>query len=227
MKNFQSLRFILPAVSVLLLSGCLDEDYVVNNEGLTGSGNIISQTRNAGTFDGIQIVNFARIFITQDTLESLRIEADDNIVDNVITVVQDGILKVGLEDNSYNNITLNIHVSMKKIKHLESRGAGYLVTTNTISADTIVCIIRGAGTMILTGTAVYESIEIEGAGSVNNFGLAVLNCSASISGAGRIEVNVSGQLNAKISGTGTIIYDGNPLSVNRVIAGVGSIQQKP
>ncbi|MBN1397267.1 MAG: DUF2807 domain-containing protein [Bacteroidetes bacterium] len=217
----------MSAILVVLLSGCLDEDYVVSNEGLNGSGNIVSQTRNVGTFDGIQVINFARIFITQDTLESLRVEADDNIIDNVITVVQDGILKVGLEDSSYNNITLNIHASMKNIKRLESRGAGYMLTTNSISADTIVCIIRGAGTMILKGTAVYESIEIEGAGSVSNFGLAVLNCSASISGAGWIEVNVSGQLNAKISGTGTIIYDGNPQSVNRVIAGVGSIQQKP
>jgi hypothetical protein len=222
-KSSVVLCIILMAIS---LTGCSKDDTIAGNDKITGSGRLVSQTRVVGTFSGIQVTNFAKVFITQDTLESLRIEVDDNIMDRVNTSVAGGILSVGLKDGSYNGVTVNVYASMKTIKRLESMGAADFSNTVPIVTDTIVCRIIGAGTITLTGSAVYEAAEIVGAGTIKNFGLSTSRCSASISGTGNIEVNVSGQLDALITGTGAIIYDGNPSTVHPVVSGVGSIQQK-
>jgi hypothetical protein len=214
------------SLMIVLCGGCFDYENSVSNNGITGSGKLISQMRIVDSFTGMQVTNFARIFITQDSLESLRIEADENIIDLVITSVKDSILRVGLKDSSYNNVTVNVYASMKSIKLLESRGAADISTTIPIKTDTIVCKICGAGTISLAGTAIYEAAEIVGAGSIKNFDLAVSRCAVSVSGAGNIEVNVSDQLDAMINGAGTITYDGNPPVVHQTIFGVGSIQKK-
>jgi hypothetical protein len=212
---------------IVVCGGCFDYENSVSNDGITGSGKLISQMRIVGSFAGIQVTNFARVFVTQDSLESLRIEADENIIDLVITSVKDNILRVGLKDSSYNNVTVNVYASMKSIKLLESRGAADISNAIPIKTDTIVCKICGAGTITLAGTAMYEAAEIVGIGSINNFGLAVSRCSVSVSGAGNIEVNVSEQLDAVINGTGTITYDGNPSVIHQTVSGVGSIKKRP
>jgi hypothetical protein len=222
-KEAAVLGLILMAV---LCGGCSKNDNIVDNDRITGSGKLVSQMRVIGTFTGIQVTNFARVFVTQDSLESLRIEADDNVMDLVMTSVTGGVLSVGLRDGSYNNVTVNVYASMKSIRRLESTGAADFSTTIPIETDTIFCRIIGAGTITLTGTAAFEDAEIVGAGTIKNFGLAASHCFASISGTGNIEVNVSEQLDAVITGTGTIKYDGNPPVVHQMVSGVGSVQKK-
>jgi hypothetical protein len=211
----------------VLFGGCSKNDNIVGNEKITGSGKIVFQMRAVDSFTGIQVTNFARVFITQDTLESLRIEADDNIMDLVKTSVAGGVLSVGLKEGSYSQVTVRVYASMKTIKRLESTGAADFSTTLPIAADSLICRIIGAGTIALTGTTSYEVAEIVGAGSVQNYGLTSSHCYASISGTGNIEVFASHQLDAMITGTGTITYDGNPPVVHTMVSGTGSIQPKP
>lgn len=223
----KSIKVLTLILVLAMYGGCSKNDNIVDNDRITGSGKLVSQTRSVGTFNGIQVTNFAKVFVTQDSLESLRIEADDNIMDRVMTSINGGVLSVGLKDGSYNTVTVNVYASMKSIKRLESTGAADFLTTIPISTDTIFCRITGTGTVTLTGMAAYEAVEIMGAGTIKNFDLAASRCSASISGTGNIDVNVSEQLDAMITGTGTITYEGNPLVVNQIVSGVGSIQQKP
>jgi hypothetical protein len=223
-------HFGVPATFVLLLlllNGCTKNENVVGNEQIIGSGRVVSQARAVGTFSGIQVTNVGKVFVTQDTVESLRIESDDNIIDRVVTSVSNGVLVVGLRDGSYNNVTLRIYASMRSIKRLESTGAADFSTVNSIQTDSIVCRIKGAGNIALTGSAAVEIVEITGAGNVNNFGLASGRCTAIITGTGNIEVNVTQQLDAVITGTGTITYAGNPAVIHQTITGVGSLRQRP
>lgn len=226
--SFANIRLVLGlVVTALLYSACSKNETVVGNEQIVGSGRIVSQARPVGTYSGIQVTNVAKVFVMQDTLESLRIEADDNIMDSVATSVNNGMLVVGLKDGSYNNVTVRVYASMKSIKRLESRGAADFSATNSIQTDSIVCRIVGAGSITLSGRTNYEVVEIVGAGDVHNFNLVSSSCFASISGVGNIEVNVTQQLDAVIAGTGTVTYAGNPPVVHQVVTGVGSVRPKP
>jgi hypothetical protein len=116
---------------------------------------------------------------------------------------------------------------MKSINRLECIGAAEFLTDGQIQTDSILCRITGTGKITLKGSATSERVEIVGAGDVHNFDLVSSRCSALISGAGNIEVNVTQELDAVIAGTGNIIYSGNPPSVRQTVTGVGSVKSGP
>ncbi len=218
---------ILGFVMAVLFASCSKNETITGSNQITGSGRLVSVPRAVGTFSGIRVTSFAKVFIEQDSADALVIEADDNIIDRVLTSVDNGVLVVGLQNGSYNNITLNVHASMRSIRLLESVGSADFQTTSAIQTDTIVCRITGAGTVALTGSATREIVEIVGAGNIRNFGFSCSHCFASISGTGNVDVNVTQQLDAFISGMGTITYDGNPPVINQTITGLGTVRRRP
>jgi hypothetical protein len=212
---------------ILLSWGCSKNGDVVDSNQITGSGKLVSEYRDVGTYTGIQVTNFAKVVIRQDTIESLRIESDDNIINDVMTSLNGTTLVVGLRDGSYNNVTVNVYASMKNIKLLESTGASDFSTVNSIQTDSLTCRITGAGSMNLAGKTIYENIEIIGSGSVHNSNLVSSFCSVTISGAGSVETQVTQQLDAVIAGSGTIVYTGNPAVVHQSISGIGVVRRGP
>jgi hypothetical protein len=227
-KPFANIGSVLGlAVMAFLYSACSKVDTVVENDQIVGSGRIVTQVRSVGTFAGIRVTNFAKVFVTQDTIESLRIASDDNIIDRVMTSVSNGVLVVGLREGSYNNLTVNVYASMKQIRRLESTGTAEFSSSNSIQTDSIICKITGAGSITLTGTANYEGVEIVGTGNVHNVNLVSTSCYASISGAGNVEITATQSLDAAIAGTGTITYAGNPPVIHQVVTGIGSVRPRP
>ena len=225
-KLLKSALTVVLAVTVLLCAGCSKNESITSSNQIIGSGRLVSVPRIVGTFVGIRVTNFAKVFVVQDSIQSLTIEADDNIIGRVLTSIENDVLVLGLENGSYSNITLNVHASMRTIRLLESVGAVDLQTTSPIHVDTIVCRITGAGSVSIAGTAVREIVEIVGAGSIHNFDLISPHCFASISGTGDIDVNATQQLDAFISGAGTITYDGHPQVVHQTVTGVGSVRPR-
>lgn len=209
---------------ILFIAGCVN--HLSDPDQIVGSGKLVSQPRSLSTFAGIQVTGIAKVVIIQDTVQSLRIEADDNIMDRVTTAVSNGLLVIGLQKGSYSNVTVNVFASMKTIERLECVGTADFVTSGSIRTEGITCRITGAGTMTLAGTATSQTIELTGTGNIHNFGLVSAHCSATITGAGSLEVNVTQQLDAIVSGAGSIIYAGTPGVVNKTIMGVGSVRPK-
>ena len=215
---------LLALLPILFIAGCTN--HLSDPDQIVGSGRLLSQTRSLPTFTGIQVTGIAKVVIRQDTVQSLRIEADDNIVDRVTAAVNNGLLVIGLQQGSYSNVTINVYASMKTIDRLECVGSADFVTSGPIRTDAIVCRITGAGTMTLSGTATNQTVEVTGTGDVHNFGLVSNRCSATITGLGSLELNVTQQLDAIVSGSGSIVYAGNPGVVNKTIAGLGSVKPK-
>jgi hypothetical protein len=217
----------LTLCSLLLLfslPGCLE--HVSDSEQIVGSGKLVTQTRILPSFSGIQVTGIAKVIIKQDSVQSFGIEADDNVVDRVTAAVSNGLLIIGLQQGSYSKVTINISASMKSIDRLECVGTADFTSLGAIRTDAIACRITGAGSMALTGTATNEVIEVTGTGDIHNFGLVSNRCAATISGLGNLEVNVTQQLDAVVSGSGSIIYMGNPSVVNKTIAGLGSVRPR-
>jgi len=224
LKNLLSALTPIALLPILMIAGCTN--HPSNPDQIVGSGRLISEARSLPAFSGIQVTGTAKVVIKQDTVQSLRIEADDNIMDRISTSVSNGLLVIGLQQGSYNNITINVYASMKTIDRLECVGTADFVTSGSIQTDQITCRVTGTGTMTLSGTATNQTIELTGTGDIHNFGLLSNHCAATITGTGNLEVNVTQQLDAVVSGSGSIIYAGNPGVVNRMIAGIGSVRPK-
>ncbi|MEX2089973.1 MAG: head GIN domain-containing protein [Bacteroidota bacterium] len=221
-----ALLFVL-TMMVGLAAGCSTEDTIVSPDQVVGSGKLVSEDRTVGTFAGIRVTGIANVVIRQDPVQALRIEADDNVADRVTTTVEGGLLTVGLERGSYSKITVNVYASMATVRRLEVIGSANFSTTTPIQTDSLTCRITGTGNMTLQGSANAGVFEITGAGAISAFNLNLERCWSLISGTGNIEVNVSHQLTASITGVGSITYAGNPSMVNQSVTGVGSVKPRP
>jgi len=216
---------VLLVVAIWLFGGC-DEKFLNNTEQIVGSGTLTTRTVSTPEFSGIVLTGIGEVYVTQDSVQSVRIEADDNIIDRLQLDVHSGKLNVGIQQGSYSHVTIKIYISMKSVESLELTGAGNFATVGPIDAATLSCTISGAGNMTLTGRAVQEIVALQGAGSIHGFDLESARCSVMLSGTGSAEVNVTQHLDATVSGVGSVIYAGNPPEVIGHVSGVGSIHRK-
>ena len=227
MKNLSSIVLVSSAFTLLCIAsvGCTKES--TGPDQIVGSGRVVSQERATVAFTGVRVTGIAKVIITQDSLRSVRVESDDNIISRVQTSVDQGVLVVGLLPGSYSGITVKVYVSMRSIEDLESIGTAEFLATGPIHAEGLLCRISGVGTVTLTGTAMSQTLEITGAGSVHNFDLSCPHSSVMLAGTGHIEVCATQQLDAVISGTGNILYSGNPQLVHQTVSGAGTIGPRP
>jgi hypothetical protein len=234
--NNRALRYaaiFLLTSPVLSVVGCNEDSTQIETidgpgqiDTIVGSGNIVSEQRTTVAFHGVQITGKAKVLITQDSVPSLRVEADDNIINRVMTSVVNGVLVIALQQASYERITVNVYVTMPGVDLLEVTGAGEFVSTLPIQCTTLTCRISGAGTILLTGSADNQILLVSGTATVSNFGLVCAKCSIAISGVGNCEVYVTDELDATISGVGNIVYDGNPTAIRQTVSGSGSIRPR-
>ena len=61
----------------------------------TGSGNVVSESRNVSGFTKIDLSGAGEVTIDQNGTEALTIEAEDNLMSKVTSEVGDGTLRLG------------------------------------------------------------------------------------------------------------------------------------
>lgn len=213
--------------------------------GERGSGNVVSETRAVSDFHAIDIDYPATVFVSQGSQESLKIEAEDNLIPNLKTEVRNGTLEIFYRRENDRHVnptkTVRITIVVKDLDEVDFNSAGEL-TIKELQAENLDVSLSGAGNLELKDVHLDGlGVNLSGAGSMSASGVAD-NLNLNISGFGDFKgadlhgqvarVNISGagsatvwadeDLMANISGAGSISYYGSP-SVTRQISGVGSI----
>ena len=85
--------------------------------------------------------------------------------------------------------------------------------------------VSGSGKIQASGTANEVKTNISGSGKVLAANLETNNCEVRISGSGDVEINVKSELDANISGSGSVSYKGNPSHVNSHASGSGKVSK--
>lgn len=241
MKTF--VRLFLFTAFVCLWTNCGTASNFVNCT--EGSGKIITENRTVEAFDSVRIAGSANVFVAQGSTPSLRVEADDNIMEKVRTSIDGNTLVVETDGGCFKNVKLNIYATMNDIKRLEITGSGAIETKSAIKTDALDVVITGSGDAKLNVTAKTVNTELKGSGDIIFYGKAdTLNINKSgsgnisatnflaqksfvtSSGAGDCEVNAVEQLDLKNSGSGDIYYTSNPPQLSVSNTGSGKISKK-
>jgi hypothetical protein len=216
--------------------------------GVPGSGVVKSETREVDEFQAISIDYPAEITVHQGEAESVTIEAEDNLLPQLETEVQDGTLHL---KNAERNWASRVHPSepvvvtitvvdlnaiqfptagKMQVEGLETdslavsvSGAGDVTVTELV-ANRLEFRLSGAGNINADGEGDSLQVNISGLGNFNGGDLRSQNADVHISGAGSATVWVEDTLNANISGAGSIDYYGDP-QISEHISGVGSVSQ--
>jgi hypothetical protein len=216
----------------------------VNLDVAKGSGNVVTETRDVSGFDKMILSGIGDVTLIQADQESLKIEAEDNVITHITTEVQNGTLHI-----SYDRKTIvptkpvKFTLTMKDIHSIESEGVSNVETEqiNTdaltvsisgtgnihirnLKADQLTANISGAGNFTADGQVTGQSITMSGAGNFDGEDMQSSTTKVIISGLGRVVVWVTDTLDVTISGTGGVDYYGSP-QINQQISGLGRLKQ--
>ena len=230
-------------VILVFASGCSE----IGGRRIRGSGNIITENRNETGFSSIDISGAIDVYIKQDSTSSVKVEADDNILE-YIEVHTDGST---LEIYTENNIRLKpshkikVYVSNPEYRELQVSGASSIHSENEItSPGTLHVEISGASEGRLEVNAPKVSVNLTGASNANvkgktkdfegsassaseirGFDLLSENADVDASGASHIEIYASVKIDGQASGASSVNYKGNAQS-NVEKSGASSVNKK-
>jgi hypothetical protein len=95
-------KYILVALTALLFASC---NHSINIKSITGSGHVTTENRTVeGDFKSIEVSNAIDLIIEQSNNTEISVEADDNIQNSITTKVEDGVLIISCNYNSFINI---------------------------------------------------------------------------------------------------------------------------
>lgn len=209
-----------------------------------GSGNIITQQSTISSFDAINVTDGLNVIVTMGEKEDITIQADDNLMEHIITEVENGNLKIYAAKN-INQENIRIDVVAVELSQLQASAAANLKITNTVKTELFNCEVSSAanielmiqteslsvsasssGRMKLKGRVDEANLSASSAGMIDAKSLVTENCTAQASSGGEVAVEVTGDLNALASSGGTINYIGNPTIQNKEISSGGNINKK-
>jgi len=215
---------------------------------VSGSGKIETVTRPPGEFDSIAIAYPATIVVNQGNEYLVTVEADDNLLPQLVTTLRDGALFIENGEGNYfkrvsptqavkititvkdlNEIVLarpgRVEVNGLKTGKLDLglKSAGEVIVQD-LEADSLNVYIYG-GKVISAGTANQLSVSIGKVGEFDGTNLQTQTANVQIGGTASTTVRVSDSLSVSLRGSVAVNYYGSPKEIHEAISGAASINK--
>jgi len=229
--------FALALVVLFALSGCV-----------RGSGNVVTEEREIGEIEQVELSGVGRLEITQGDSTALTVEADDNLMQYIKTESDNGTLEISVRSGTFPffavdpSATIVYRLTVPALSRASLSGSGEIVGT-AIETDELEIDISGSGSVDLrdlaverfayelsgsgkaavSGTASRQEVTISGSGRLDAGELRCADASIDINGSGRAIVWVTDQLEVDISGSGDVQYYGSP-KIDQNVSGSGSMR---
>lgn len=233
--------------------------HVGEGEEVKGSGDIVSLELDFDDFTRVVLTHAARGTIAQGDEYRVVIRIDDNIMDrlrvNHAKVHVEGDiaraggtrsgdeLKIGLENGSYSDITLEIEIAMPNVTGLGLSGAaraeiadfevaqavhfdlsGASRLSGTINTGPLNCRLSGASRLQLSGMGDALVAHVSGASRLQLGDFVCADADVDLSGASRGTVHIQGKLDARLTGASSLNYKGNPTLGSVSTSGASALQ---
>lgn len=135
-----------------------------------GSGEIATETRDVAGFDRVDVCCGMTLHLTQEGSESLQIEADDNFMEEIITRVENGLLRIYYRDTS--NVSyrpsqqVRVYLSVANLREVSISGGGDL-DAESLTGEGFKLELSGGSEAILASLKVEDvEVDISGGGDI-------------------------------------------------------------
>lgn len=175
--------------------------------------------------------------VTMKNIEGIAVSGSGDIIGEGVFQCSEVDLKVSGSGNltAQANATGAMEASVSgsgnldvkgKSKSLRSglSGSGNLTLALTVANDASFN-ISGSGKIEAEGSSESVKISISGSGKILGADFNTRICHVKIAGSGDVEMGVQDELDASISGSGSVTYRGNPGKINSHSAGSGKVRK--
>lgn len=190
--------------------------------GTQGSGVAATQSRVLPTFNSLDLAGSNIVTVAVGGRQSVVVHADSNLLRYVTTHVVAGTLVIETTGSFTTRTPMSVEVSVPSLAAVKLSGSGQ-ISIGGISTPRLTVTLPGSGALYASGTATQLDVTLAGSGMAQLDGLAARDVHAVVSGSGLIKVNATASLDAAVSGSGAIIYSGNPPQVISSITGSGAV----
>ncbi|MDX6746353.1 head GIN domain-containing protein [Polaribacter sp. PL03] len=237
-------KILLTALIFTLTFSVNAQDWFGGSKRIKGNGNIVTVNRTTDNYRGIAAGGSFDVVLVKGKEGKITIEGEENIIPFIETEISGGILKIKYQKNTNIRTTkrVTVTVTFNKIESVALGGSGNISSEEVIKAndlnvslggsgninlkidtDTVSTKIGGSGNIELQGNTNELSCSIAGSGSIRAYNLNADEVNATIAGSGSVKTTVKNKIKAKLVGSGSIYYKGNPKHVDSKSVGSGSI----
>jgi len=217
MKKIALLFLLLP----LLAAGC---HHGVMRSNVQGSGKRVLEKRNVTAFTSISTEGAFDIEVTAQKDLAVEVEGDDNVLAFVTAEVSHNVLRLRSTKDYSSSEPVKFRISVPNLEGLSVSGAGH-VEIKGVNNDKFEINASGAPTINVSGTTKVVDIDSSGAGKIDTHNLHASRGVVDSKGVSRIDIDVTDQLDVKISGPSSVYYKGDP-QINKTINGPGKVERR-
>ena len=217
---------------------------------VVGSGRTATETRSLAEFQAVALSGSMDLVVRQGATQSVQVEADDNLLPLLETVVESTshgatlLVRWKRGQSLHSRSKVNITVVVPKLSALSASGSGDMkveafntpalkvslagsgdATLQGLTTGELGIAISGSGDVGANGSATRLKVSIAGSGDVRLADLKSDEVTVTIAGSGDAAVNANKTLEVSIAGSGDVSYTGNAAVKSRV-AGSGSVNKR-
>ena len=205
-------------------------------------------SRNVSDYYGVECNGPFNVEVKIDGTESLRLDVDADILNDIETKVENHFLKIEMKRGWRNHSNVkraNIYITAKELHYLGNGGSGNMVLEGTVTGTyaklavsgsgnlkaalkggTAQMSLSGSGGITVNGSAERTIVNISGSGNVNAREFTSQKLDARISGSGGVNIVVNQSITAGISGSGGVEYSGNATVAETHYSGSGRVSKR-
>ncbi|HCL06448.1 MAG TPA: hypothetical protein DHW64_11030 [Chitinophagaceae bacterium] len=237
------MRTLLVVFAILIMAGsCI----FIDSESVKGNGNITVEERKGLNAHRIRLAGFMDVELSQGSGTEVKVEADENLQQYIMTEMEDDVLVVKMRSNIrfINSERLKIYITTDRLEQLTLSGSGNITGTNKFTGSEHLKLrvsgvgdlkldfntpeleaeISGSGSLVLSGETKDAKIQINGVGDCNAETMKAENATVKISGSGDVKIFADNKLDVTIRGIGSVYYKG-AASVSQKISGSGEVKR--
>jgi hypothetical protein len=242
MKKMKLDRTFFLALITLTVAGFLSGCNEI--QGVNGNGNVSTEQRHVDPFSAIDVGGAFQIVLRQGDTVSLILEADENLLQHIITEVRNNQLEISTDRNigrfeklkaiitfkSLDEINLHGAVELWSEKSLNFNdlsidGSGATEMEMTMTVQKLLLTLTGSSEVTLSGTAREVDSRMSGATDLKADDFETNILTMDMSGAGEADVYVTEKMDVTVTGAGDVRYRGEPQQINQNVSGAGSIEK--
>ncbi len=221
MKKFKNVLFYLLFTMLIGL----------NTAAIAAGENI--QNRNLKNFNAIKVSAGIELYLSMSDEESVKVEADKDIIDDIKTEVKDGVLHIYVKQKNWffrgGNKTMKAYVMVKELQRIDASSGSHVKSENILKGQQLDLNTSSGSQLDLD--LVYKNVELDASSgavarlsgksktlvtvassgsNINTHDLESAICKAKVSSGADIVISVSDELYADASSGGHIHYFGSP-----------------